>query len=304
MLDVRLLSTFTDLGNRSLLFQIIYIKNPNISLLYRNYDAHFLVSNFTQDMEVEVIPCTSERFLSFSVKKGERTVRFVDSGAVMPASIDKLSKSLGHGNNSEHFKTTKKMFSKFNGLKALYRDGNVDLLMGKGIYPYTYMKTPDNFQETKLPAIEHFFNDLTEEPCSPDEYENAKKVWASYQIKNLGEWHDLYCLLDVSILADCLERTRDILWESYGLDVAHYLSLPMVAFDGVCKLGDVELDYLGLDEYQWFEKGVRGRVCGAGGMPIAQANNPYMQDLYDKDKPTTSFLDINNLYGKKFIYFK
>lgn len=244
------------------------------------------------------------RFLSFSVQRGKRKVRFVDSAAVMPASIDKLSKSLAHGNNTEHFKTTKKMFSSSNGRTALFRDGNVELLMGKGIYPYTYMQSLENFKEEKLPGIEHFFNDLTEEPCSPKDYQNAQKVWDSYKIKNLGEWHDLYCLLDVSILADCLERTRDILWDSYGLDVAHYLSLPMVAFDGVCKLGNVELEYLGLDEYQWFETGVRGGVCGAGGMRIAQANNPYMQELHDKNKPTSyiSFLDINNLYGKNFLF--
>lgn len=230
---------------------------------------------------------------------GKNTIRFVDSAAVMPASIDKLSKSLGHGNNTSHFKTTKRMFGNFLTHPALYRDGNVDLLMGKGIYPYSYMKSVANFEETKLPGIEHFFNDLTEEPCTPEEYNNAKQVWDSYKIKNLGEWHDLYCLLDVTILADCLERTREILWDSYGLDVAHYLSLPMVAFDGVCKLGKVELEYLGLNEYQWFETAVRGGVCGAGGMRVAQANNIYMDELYDEENPSSyiSFLDINNLYG-------
>ncbi|OXA48318.1 putative DNA polymerase [Folsomia candida] len=262
----------------------------------RNYDGHFLVSNFTSEMEVEVIPCTSERFLAFSVKKGNNKIRFVDSAAVMTTSIDKLSKSLGHDNNSEHFKTTKAMFSDFNGEAALYRDGNVDLLMKKGIYPYSYVQSVSNFAEKKLPGIEHFFNDLTEEPCPPEDYNNALKVWDNDRIKNLGEYHDLYCLLDVTILADCLKRTREIR-ESYGLDVAHYLSLPMIAFDGVCKLGEVDLEYLGLDEYQWLETAVRGGVCGAGGMRSAQANNPYMRDLYDPAKPSSyiSFLDINNL---------
>ncbi|OXA39344.1 putative DNA polymerase [Folsomia candida] len=230
---------------------------------------------------------------------GQHKIRFVDSAAVMTTSIDKLSKSLGHGNNSEHFKTTKSVFSNFDG-QALYRNGNVDLLMKKGIYPYSYMKSVSNFEEKKLPGIEHFFNDLTEEPCDLEEYNNALKVWDRYQIKNLGEWHDVYCLLDVTILADCLERTREILWESYGLDVAHYLSLPMIAFDGVCKLGEVDLEYLGLDEYQWLETAVRGGVCGAGVMRCGQANNPYMRDLYDPAKPSSyiSFLDINNLYGR------
>lgn len=170
---------------------------------------------------------------------------------------------------------------------ALYRSGNVDLLLKKGIYAYTYMKSVQNFHETTLPPIEEFFNDLTEEVCSNDDYNNAKLTWSSYKIKDLGEWHDLYCLLDVTILADCMERTRDILWDSYGLDVAHYFSLPMIAFDGVCKLGNVELDYLGLDEYEWLEGAVRGRVCGAGGMRVAQASNPYMKDLYDQTKPTS-----------------
>ena len=37
---------------------------------------------------------------------------------------------------------------------------------------------------------------------SDKEYEYAKKVWNTLNIKNLGEYHDLYVQLDTALLAD------------------------------------------------------------------------------------------------------
>ena len=40
---------------------------------------------------------------------------------------------------------------------------------------------------------------------SDKEHEYAKKVWNTLNIKNLGEYHDLYVQLDTALLADVLK---------------------------------------------------------------------------------------------------
>ena len=76
-----------------------------------------------------------------------------------------------------------------------------DLLLKKGLYPYSYMDGWEKFGETKLPPKEAFTNDLTGEPISDDDYTHAQHVWQHFNIKNLGEYHDLYCKTDVILLA-------------------------------------------------------------------------------------------------------
>ena len=50
-----------------------------------------------------------------------------------------------------------------------------------------------------------------------------KKVWEVFEIKNLGEYHDLYAQSDTLLLADAFENFRDKCIEIYELDPAHFL---------------------------------------------------------------------------------
>ena len=58
----------------------------------------------------------------------------------------------------------------------------------KGIYPYDYTDDWERFKETQLPLIEDFYNALNKEHITKE----AHKVWNTFNIKNLGEYHDLY----------------------------------------------------------------------------------------------------------------
>jgi hypothetical protein len=44
-------------------------------------------------------------------------------------------------------------------------DEDFDALTEKGVYPYSYMSSFEKFEETQLPYIESFYNDLSEEDC-------------------------------------------------------------------------------------------------------------------------------------------
>ncbi|XP_021958954.1 uncharacterized protein LOC110854831 [Folsomia candida] len=273
----------------------------------KSYDSHFLVQAFDETMEATIIPCSSEKFMSFTVNK---QIRFCDSFSFLSSSLENLTNTLKK-NNTDDFKLTKEIFGKAENVMKLYNRGgtdqeiqelgqqiNVDLLLQKGAYPYTHMQSPANFEETQLPPIREFYNDLNDQPLDQKVYDHAKQVWESFNVQNLGDWH-LYVLLDVTLLADCMERSREILWDSYNLDLAHYFSLPMIAYDACCKMGKAKLDYVDVTMHCWFETALRGGVCGVGGVRAAEANNKYMGEKYDETKTDSyiSFLDINNLYG-------
>ena len=68
-----------------------------------------------------------------------------------------------------------------------------NLLTSKLPYPYTFMDSPERFKE-ELPPIEAFFNDLTNSPCSNDDYIKVKKVFESFNLETLGDLTKLYSM--------------------------------------------------------------------------------------------------------------
>ena len=80
-----------------------------------------------------------------------------------------------------------------------------DLLSQKGIYPYENMDSFEKFKETQLPSRESFHGKLNKTHISDRYYTQAKKVWEKFNIKNLGEYHDLCLKTDVLLLGDVFE---------------------------------------------------------------------------------------------------
>ena len=91
-------------------------------------------------------------------------------------------------------------------------NGNLNkcvLLLIKGAYPYEYMDSWERFNETSLPPKKSFYSELNLEDISDKDYLHAQKVWDVFEIRNLGEYHDLYVQTDTSLLADVFEKFRD-----------------------------------------------------------------------------------------------
>ena len=115
----------------------------------------------------------------------------------------------------------------------------------------------------------------------------------------MRNYHDLYMITDVLILADVFENFRKIGMENYKLDPAWYYMSPGLSWDALLKITKVKLELLkDPDMVLMFEKGIRGGVSMIS-KRYAKANNPYMDEEYDPDKPTRyiPYLDANNLYG-------
>ena len=66
------------------------------------------------------------------------------------------------------------------------------LLLPKGVYPYEYIDDWEKLNETSLPEKEDFYNQINMEDNNDADYVHAKRVCKDFEIKNLGEYHDLY----------------------------------------------------------------------------------------------------------------
>ena len=272
------------------------------------YDSHIFIKNlgFSKG-NIDCIPNNEERYISFTKKmevgsymrkvknkKGEvkikniplyHKIRFIDSFKFMAASLDSLVNNLPKDD--------------FTTLKRDYTGEKFNLLTRKGVYPYEYMDSLEKLKETKLPPKEAFYSRLNDEDISDENYEHAIKVWKTFGMKTLKDYHDLYNKADVLLLADVFENFRDICIKNYKLDPAHYYTAPGLAWDAALKVTKVELELLSdIDMLLMVEKGIREGVSMIS-TRYGKANNKYMGDSFDSSEPSKyiQYLDANNLYG-------
>ena len=165
----------------------------------------------------------------------------------------------------------------------------------KGVYPYDYMDSFNRFNEKKLPSKDDFYSLLNDGHISDTHYVRAIKVWNTFKLKNMGEYHDLS---DVLLLADVFENFRKTCMKHYELDPCHYFTGPGLSWDAMLKMTDIKLELIiNIDMFQFVEKGMRGGVSYIVNR-YGKANNKYMKE-YNEKAPSKyiMYLDANNLYG-------
>ena len=130
------------------------------------------------------------------------------------------------------------------------------------------------------------------------DYRHGNNVFKRFELKNLGQYHDLYVQSDTLLLADVFENFRDMCLKQYELEPAHFLSLPGLAWQACLKKTNIELELLtDYDMLLMVEEGIRGGICHSIHR-YAKANNKYMKN-YNKNEESShiQYLDANNLYG-------
>ena len=271
------------------------IKIPVIFHNLRGYDSHFIMQEigaivkdyeYTNkdgkkcQMNINAIPNNMEKYMAFMLGNH---LTFLDSFQFMSSSLEKLVGNLP----KESLKYTSKIFK---GTKF-------DLMVRKGVYPYDYMDSFDKFN-SPLPKKEEFYSILNNEHISDENYKHAQNVWNTFNLKNMGEYHDLYLQSDILLLTDVFENFRKTCLEYYKLDPCHYFTSPGLSWDAMLKMTDIKLELMtDVDMFQFIEKGLRGGISYIANR-YGKANNKYMKD-YKKDKPSKyiMYLDANNLYG-------
>ena len=121
------------------------------------------------------------------------------------------------------------------------------------------------------------------EDITDADYAHAKRVCKDFEIKNLGEYHDLYVQSNTLLSADVFENFRNMFLEIYELDPAKFISAPGLTWQAALKKTTVKLDLLtDMDMLLMAEKGIRGGICHFI-YRYAKGNNKYIKD-YDKIK--------------------
>ena len=99
------------------------------------------------------------------------------------------------------------------------------MLLRKGVYHYEYMNECEKFNETLLPEKEEFYSKLDVEDTTDADYMHAKRVCKDFQIKYLGEYHDLYLKSHTLLLLDIFENFRKMRLKVYYLDPINFFQL-------------------------------------------------------------------------------
>ena len=228
-------------------------KIPNyIPVVFHNlagYDTHLFIrelAKYTTDIGVD----------KYVDKNGEEKfkeieLRFINSFKFMSSSLDSLVNNLAKGNH------------KFWGFEK-FSNNQRKLLIKKGIYPYEYMDSWNKFNDLELPNKDMFYGKLNMSDVSDKDYGHAQKVWKEFKIKNMGEYHDLYLLTDMILLANVFESFRTVCMDNYGLDPVHFYTAPGLAWKACLKKTGITLELLkDNDMLLMFERGIRGGITQA-----------------------------------------
>ena len=279
-------------------------RQDNISVFFHNlsgYDSHLFIKKLGTPEEKENIDCipnNEEKYISFSKtivsgqyenKKGEikdKTFKiiFKDSLKFMSSSLGALVSNLP----KDGFKNILRYFSK----------EQAEILKQKGFYPYEYMDKVERFNDTTPPPRKAFYSKLSGSGITKTDYKHVWNVWKTFNMKNFKDYHELYNITDVLLLADVFENFRDLCLKIYKLDPVYYFTAPGLAWDACLKMTDIQLELLSdVNMLLMFEKGIRGGISIISNR-YGEANNKYMKD-YDKNKDSKylMYLDANNLYG-------
>ena len=279
-----------------------YCKPKNISVFFHNlsgYDSHLIIKKLNATTgKVTCIPNNEEKYITFTKtikvgeyinKKGETKdknfdIVFKDSMKFLNTSIEALVNNL----TEDDFKNLEKYFT----------PEEVKLLKQKGFYPYEYMDNIEKLKDTKPPPQKAFYSKLACKGINNCDYNHVLKIWKTFKMKSLKEYHEVYNKTDVLLLADVFEKFRDLCLKNYKLDPVYYYTTPALAWDAMLKMTGVKLELLSnVNMLLMIENGIRGGVSMVSNR-YGKANNKYMKD-FNKNEPSKflTYLDTNNLYG-------
>ena len=279
-----------------------YSKPNNISVFFHNlsgYDSHLFIKKLNNTMgNIDCIPNNEENYISFSktiitgeyknkhgeIKNKYFKIVFKDSMKFLKSSVAALVNNLPEDG--------------FKNLEKYFKTEQIKLLKQKGFYPYEYMDSIEKLKDTKPPPQQAFYSKLSGHGIDNYCYNHVLNVWKTFKMKSLKEYHEVYNITDVLLLADVFENFRDICLKNYGLDPVYYYTAPGLAWDAMLKITKINLELLSdVDMLLMIEKGIRGGISIISNR-YGKANNKYMKDYNKKEASKyLMYVDANNLYG-------
>lgn len=264
---------------------------------FRNYDSHLIIEGFESfGKKIYVIPSNSEKYISILCDD----IVFLDSTLFLNVSLSTLVNNLKSFTEGED--VVNQFEEKFAPLIQIYGFEKAVKLSRKGCYPYSYMSGFEKFKESKLPSQIDFYNSLTDEHISDEDYAYAEDVFTSY-CKSMGDYHDLYLMTDAILLGTVFQYFRKVTISHFRLDPLHYFSLSQYSLDAALLMSNVRLEQLtDLDMYTFFEQSMRGGISTITTRE-AIATNKHLGNMTSEEESTyLCYLDKVNLYGEAFLH--
>ena len=153
-----------------------------------------------------------------------------------------MNKYVENGGHNKLLDNWKYNFKYSSRSEYVRNEHDLNLLTEKGVFPYGYMDRWDRLDETSLPSKEMFYSELSKSHISDWDYERAKHAFDNFNPKNLGDYHDLYLTSGVMLLTAVFENFRNMCMDYYGLDPAHYYTLPNFAWDAMLLKTGIKLE--------------------------------------------------------------
>lgn len=158
-----------------------------------------------------------------------------------------------------------------------------------------------------LPSRKKFYSSISEKKISKEDYKFATKVWKKFKIKNLTEYCQLYCYIDVLVLAEIMQKFRATMMKFAKLDPIHYISLPGFGWDTMLKLTKCEIGLpTDIDQIQLIQSGIRGGISFINTRYKSVKNKTHHvnekggseERQFTDDNSAIYYIDANNLYGQ------
>ena len=227
----------------------------------KGYDGHFMINALASspyEWDLSPVMQSSEKFISmiatyhflYNDKQVSFHLRFIDSYAFLTDSLDALVNSIPHDD----------LILTSSLLKSKYPNVSDDVIFGKGVFPYDFMKDLMSLQYTQLPPYSAFNNTLkNNESISKESYARAQKAWLEFNCTTFKDYMEAYLMMDVLQLADVFESFRHTVMTDHQLDPINYITLPSLAWSiATSQCGDKFHLLTDAEMYRFFEDGKRG----------------------------------------------
>ena len=130
---------------------------------------------------------------------------------------------------------------------------------------------------------------------------HAKRVFKYFEIKTLGEYHNLSVQSNTLLSADVVGNFRNMFLELYKLDPTKFLSAPGLTWQAALKKTKVKLDLLSdTNMLLMVGKALEEEYAT---LFIDMLNNKKYMKNYDNNKELAylQYWDVNNLYDRAML---
>ena len=173
-----------------------------------------------------------------------------------------------------------------------------NFLTRKQVFPYSSLKGEESLKLNSLPPKNAFYNTLSKQHITDEDFDHAHNVWAKFECKNMGDYLKIYLAIDVLSLAQLFEDYRVMEFRQFAVDPSYFFSLPHFSWNTMLKYTGVKFQLIrDVEIYNFFRMSIRGGLTFIT-TRYAKANLPDMHDFSPENpRLEITYFDARGLYS-------